>query len=134
MQIRPCFLVVDPEHASSISTRKLVLETAKYNVITAYSCEEAIALIERFPSVNAVVINGTTQDPSASRFLEALRGIPEARLVVVGDGPLTQGTRQPDLRVDSFSPPKLLEGLQRLFPKEEKQLLDRAHDLDRDRI
>ena len=35
--IRPCYLVVDREFASSISTRKLFIEAAKLNVITAYS-------------------------------------------------------------------------------------------------
>ena len=35
--IRPCFLIVDQEYAGSISTRKLVIETAKLNVLTAYS-------------------------------------------------------------------------------------------------
>jgi hypothetical protein len=38
--IRPCFLVVDQEHSGSISTRKLVIETAKFNVLTAYSGAE----------------------------------------------------------------------------------------------
>jgi hypothetical protein len=32
---RPCFLVVDQEYPGSISTRKLVIETGKFNVITA---------------------------------------------------------------------------------------------------
>ena len=65
MQLRPCFLVIDSEHASSISTRKLVLETAKYNVINAYSCEEADAMIQRFPHVSAVVINALALDRCA---------------------------------------------------------------------
>jgi hypothetical protein len=38
---RPCFLVVDHEYPASVSSRKLVLETAKFNVITAYSNLEA---------------------------------------------------------------------------------------------
>ena len=42
---RPCFLVVDREHSQSISTRKLVIETAKFNVLTAYSAEEALELL-----------------------------------------------------------------------------------------
>ena len=40
--VRPCFIVVDPEHSDSISTRKLVIESAKLNVITAYSAAEAL--------------------------------------------------------------------------------------------
>ena len=34
---RPCFLVLDREYATKISTHKLVIEATKLNVITAYS-------------------------------------------------------------------------------------------------
>ncbi len=33
--VRPCFLAVDREYALSLSARKLIIETAKLNVITA---------------------------------------------------------------------------------------------------
>ena len=37
---RLAFLVIEPEPHEALSTRKLVLETAKHNVITAHSaCE-----------------------------------------------------------------------------------------------
>lgn len=38
----PYFLVIDREVGGSISTRKLVIETAKLNVITAYSAAESM--------------------------------------------------------------------------------------------
>jgi hypothetical protein len=47
--IRPCFLVIDQEHSNSISTRKLVIETARFNVLTAYSGAEAIQTLKNFP-------------------------------------------------------------------------------------
>ena len=52
---RPCFLVVDREFAGSISSRKLLIETAKFNVITAYSGSEAIELFDRFPGMRLAV-------------------------------------------------------------------------------
>ncbi|MBE7182187.1 MAG: response regulator [Terriglobus roseus] len=131
MHTRPCFLVVDDEHASSISTRKLVLETAKYNVITAYSCQEADAVIRRFPNVNAVVINGGTQDRSAGPFMETLSEMPEVKLVVVGDGPLNSGTRLPDAAVENFAPQILLSALQTLFPGASRELLEHEEQLER---
>lgn len=134
VQIRPCFLVVDSEHASSISTRKLVLETAKYNVITVYSCEEATRTLERFPLVHAIVINGIMQDGCASSFLESASRMPGIKLVVVGEGPMAEGPREPDAIVESFAPPKLLEALQRLFPKEAKRLLDHENELAQKQI
>ncbi len=47
--VRPCFLVIDHEHAGTISTRKLVIESAKLNVLTAFSGEEALAMLKKFP-------------------------------------------------------------------------------------
>ena len=134
MPIRPCFLVIDSEHASSISTRKLVLETAKYNVLTAYSCEEADAMLRRFPKVSADVIDGLTRDRGASPFFESLQHSPEVKLVVVGDGPLTQEARRPDAVVESFAPQKLLTALQQLFPTEARQLLEHEDDLERNHV
>ena len=60
--IRPCFLVIDREFPGSISTRKLVIETAKFNVITAYSGKEAIETFARFPAVSGVVLDGGLED------------------------------------------------------------------------
>ena len=134
MQIRPCFLVIDAEHASSISTRKLVLETAKYNVITAYSCEEADVLLQRFPNVSAVVINGATHDHCVSHLLEPLCELPNVKLLVVGDGPMAHGPRKPDVLLESFAPARLLEVLQGLFPAESRQLLDHESDLERNQV
>jgi hypothetical protein len=54
---RPCFLVIDREFPGSISTRKLVIETAKFNVLTAYSGKEALEMIARFlPSFGVVLM------------------------------------------------------------------------------
>jgi CheY-like chemotaxis protein len=55
---RLSFLIVEAEPAQGLSTRKLLIESAKHNVITAYSTEEGIEMFKRFPSVDAVVIDG----------------------------------------------------------------------------
>ncbi len=48
--VRPCFLVIDREFPGSISTRKLVIETAKFNVVTAYTAQtEAVRGLKRTP-------------------------------------------------------------------------------------
>lgn len=71
--VRPCFIVVDPEHSGSISTRKLVIESAKLNVITAYSGAEAIETLERFPTVDGVVCNAEVRDMSIAEVVHARR-------------------------------------------------------------
>jgi hypothetical protein len=54
---RPTFLMAEPEPEQAISARKLVLETAKFNVITAHSAREATELCRRFPSIDALIVH-----------------------------------------------------------------------------
>lgn len=121
MFVRPCFLVVDREFAGSISTRKLVIETAKFNVITAYSCAEAVATLERFPDVHGVVISA---DPAgeAETFLKLVRERhPEVKRVMTGEA--SNADNAADRCVESFSPDKLLQALRDLFPEPSAVLL-----------
>jgi DNA-binding response OmpR family regulator len=53
---RPTILIAEPEPNEALSLRKLVLETAKYNVLTAHSTQEALDLFRLFPNVNAAVM------------------------------------------------------------------------------
>ncbi|GAC1654504.1 MAG: hypothetical protein NVS9B15_15210 [Acidobacteriaceae bacterium] len=57
VRTRRCFLLADTELPDSLSSRKLMLESVKFNVLSAYSGEEALAQFERFPRVDAVVIH-----------------------------------------------------------------------------
>lgn len=54
---RLAFLIVESEPAQGLSTRKLLLESAKHNVLTAYSSEEGMRMFGRFVNVDAVVID-----------------------------------------------------------------------------
>ncbi len=55
---RPTILVAEPEPNEALSVRKLVLETAKFNVLTAHSNEEAMNIFRLFPNLNLVVAVG----------------------------------------------------------------------------
>ena len=59
---RLAFLIIESEPAQGLSTRKLLLETAKHNVITAYSAEEGIRMFKRFPRVDVVCIDTELED------------------------------------------------------------------------
>ena len=54
---RLAFLIVEAEPGQGLSTRKLLLESAKHNVLTAYSAEEGVRTFKRFPGVDAVVVD-----------------------------------------------------------------------------
>src|ERR1700743_2769317 len=85
--VRPCFLVIDREYASSISTRKLVIETAKLNVITAYSSNEAIETLKRFPAVEGVVMEASLPDMPCDDLARALKAIQPKLIIVAISGP-----------------------------------------------
>ncbi len=53
---RPTLLIAEPEPYNALSVRKLVMETAKFNVLTAHSTRETVELFHTFPNVSAVVL------------------------------------------------------------------------------
>jgi len=110
--VRPCYLVVDPEHSGSISTRKLVIETAKLNVITAYSGREAMETLRKFPLVDGIVANAELHDISAAELVEAIKELaPSMPVIVVG---AYNRPDRADYHVESFDPRALLDTLQSL--------------------
>ena len=127
--MRPCFLVVDPEFAGSISTRKLVLETAKFNVVTVYSYEEGLAMLEVFPRMHGVIVSAD-RDRLFEGFLQAVRDrYPAIKRILTGE--LPDGDIA-DVHVESFSPDKLLAAARAIFPDATAQVARRELDLARD--
>jgi CheY-like chemotaxis protein len=53
---RPTILVAESEPSQALSVLKLVLESAKYNVLTAHSTDEALDIFHMFPNVNVAVL------------------------------------------------------------------------------
>jgi CheY-like chemotaxis protein len=121
--IRPCFLVVDQEHAGSISTRKLVIETAKFNVITAYSGEEALETLAKFPAVDGVVLDAGVKDVSCADLVKRIK-TSRPNLPVIMAGTLGYGYCDgADHYLETFDPGKLLKLLQHLQPEKTAQIL-----------
>ena len=130
--IRPCFLVVDREHAGSISTRKLVIETAKFNVITAYSGAEAIEVLTRFPAVDGVVLDAGVHDVPCADLVRALKQVRAALPVVVVATMRQSRCEGADYIVESFVPEKLLGLLRSLVPQESAEVEQVQEQLYRD--
>ncbi len=127
--VRPCFLVIDREFAGSISTRKLVIETAKFNVLTAYSGKEALQLFKRFPAVDGVVLDGGLDDVPVEELVRELKALQPKIPVIVIAAPGFDGCPAADFLLESFHPAKLLEILRGLKPKESAQIEKRDEDL-----
>jgi len=91
-------LMIEEEQPEGLSARKLVVETVKHNVLTAYNAKDGVDLLKRFPNVDAILVHAgqLAKRPSlltevgtfcpgkpiilASPFAEELR--PEATFVV----------------------------------------------------
>jgi CheY-like chemotaxis protein len=115
--IRPCFLVIDREYASSISTRKLVIETAKFNVLTAYSSMEAIETLRRFPQVSGIVIDQGMPDMPCEELIKALREIVPKVPIVLIESPTPRRCDGADHYLQTFDPAAVLTTLQGLEPE-----------------
>ena len=73
--MRLVVLMVEVEQPEGISSRKLVLETARHNVITAYSGDGAIDLLRRFPNVDVAVIHTELEDSQFVRLVREIKNI-----------------------------------------------------------
>src|SRR5579863_562290 len=54
---RPAFIVAEPEPEQALSSRKLLLETFKFNVITSHSVEETLEMVRLFPNCDALIVH-----------------------------------------------------------------------------
>jgi DNA-binding NtrC family response regulator len=114
--IRPCYLVIDREFPGSISTRKLVIETAKFNVLTAYSGVEARETLERFPNVSGVVLDAGLEDIPCGELVKEFKAIQPKLPMIVICAPGFMDCPDADFLLESFEPAKLLDILRTLTP------------------
>jgi CheY-like chemotaxis protein len=128
---RPCFLVIDREHAGAISTRKLVIETAKFNVLTSYSSVEAIATLKKFSAVDGVVVDALMDDMHCTDLVTELRKI-KAHIPIVAICPpgaaACEGVTE---QLESFDPRRLLAILEKLVPDQTDAIEKHEEDLAR---
>jgi CheY-like chemotaxis protein len=132
--IRPCFLVIDREFPGSISTRKLVIETAKFNVITAYSGQEALEVFTRFPAVNGIVLDGGIDDIPCGELAKKIKLLQPTVPIIVIAAPGFTGCPQSDYQLESFDPAKLLEILRSIRPDAAAQIEKRNEELSREKL
>ena len=112
--MRPCFLILDREWPGNISTRKLVIETAKLNVITAYKPHEALEMLRRFPNVDGVVIDTSLEKGSCGELIDELRGISPGMPMITVSPSGNDPCGKEQYHVSSFNPTALLEVLHKI--------------------
>ena len=130
---RPCFLVIDREFPGSISTRKLVIETAKFNVLTAYSGREALEVFTRFPAVSGIVLDGGLDDVPCSDVIREVKQLQPQMPIIVIAAPGVSVCPGADYLLESFDPAKLLEILRSLKPEASAAIEKRNVELSREK-
>jgi response regulator RpfG family c-di-GMP phosphodiesterase len=128
--LRPCYLVIDRETSSGISTRKLIIETAKFNVITAYSSKEAIETLRRYPGLDGVVLDAGMEDMPTQALIAALKQIEPQITVIQVCNPRHTPCRDADYTLESFDPRRLLALLEKLQPEAIAAIEKRNEDLE----
>ncbi len=130
--LRPCYLVVDREFSANISTRKLIIETAKFNVITAYSGAEAIESVKRFPAIDGVVLDAGLRDMPAARVVHEIKQSQPKLPIIVICAPDADRCEQADYHLEFFDPAGLLELLKKLRPQEAAAIQERNQILSKE--
>ncbi len=83
--VRPTLIVVDAITPNALSDLKLALESAKFNVLTAFNSAEVMATARRY-DVDGFVIDGVILDVHPSDLIKELRRLyPGKVLVQVGE-------------------------------------------------
>ena len=74
--------MIEVEQPEGVSARKLVLETAKHNVITAYTPQEGVETFRRFPNVDVVAVDGLFGESVCLNLAREIKSVhPAIRIV-----------------------------------------------------
>ena len=117
---RPCFIIAEPEPEQALSVRKLVIETAKFNVITAHSAVETMESIELFPNVNAIILHSSLNGSTPVGLIKQARArAPKTPIITLS--PSAQPMRGADYAASSHDPQELVNLLRELFGDPRKE-------------
>ena len=100
-------LMIEAEQPEGLSARKLVVETAKHNVLTAYTIESGLNLLRRFPHVDAVLVHGSciAEEPAIlSTVRKQAPGVPIILATPFGE----LRSQHADFVIDSHNPHEIL--------------------------
>lgn len=113
--MRLVILMIEVEQPEGISARKLLLETARHNVITAYGGNIGLILYRRFPKIDVAVIHTELADSSFDQTVNSLKAM-NPGLPIIGITPAPN--RNPsgaDYMISSHDPQALLTLLAERF-------------------
>jgi DNA-binding response OmpR family regulator len=112
--LRLVVLMIEVEQPEGLSTRKLVLETARHNVVTAYTAEGGMELLHRFPNVDVIVVHTEMENFSFEKTVRKLKDIRD--VPIIGISPRGERDKDgADYMISSHDPQTLLHLLAEKF-------------------
>lgn len=110
---RPTCLIAEPEPGEALSTRKLVIETAKFNVLTAHSTEEALEILRVCSCIDAAIVHADL--PKSGEILSAAKQARSDMHTVYLTPREVRRAKNADFQMSSHDPNKLVEHLRQVF-------------------
>jgi hypothetical protein len=101
-------LMIEPEQPEALSARKLVVETAKHNVITAYDAVVGMGLLRRFPNVDLVLVHVHCLHKHPQLLKEIKDFLPRIPLAVASPSGLSRFP-EADFILDSHRPDAIVD-------------------------
>ena len=100
-------LMIEEEQPEGLSARKLVVETAKHNVLTAYNADDGIDLLRRFPNIDIVLVHARVLDQRPDVLAEVKALAPKAPIILASPG-AEQSRPEVSYVIDSHQPHQLV--------------------------
>jgi hypothetical protein len=101
-------LMIEEEQPEGLSSRKLVVETVKHNVLTAYNAKDGIDLLKRFPNVDAVMVHAGQLHKKPGLLTEVQNLCPGKPLILASPF-AEESSQEVTFVVDSHKPQALLK-------------------------
>ncbi len=113
--MRLVVLMIEVEQPEGISARKLILETARHNVITAYNGRVGLELLRRFPKVDVVVVHTELVSSPFEEIVHEIKAM-SPNMPVIAISPIShRQSEEADYLISSYDPQELLTLLAERF-------------------
>lgn len=101
-------LMMEEEQPEGLSARKLVVETVKHNVLTAYTASDGLELLHRFPNVDVVLVHARLLERQPGLLAEIKTTCPGKPIILAA--PFAQESRDDvSYVIDSHRPSDLVQ-------------------------
>ena len=107
-------------------------------MLTAYSADEALDTLKRFPAVDGIVMDAEMPESPCPDLVRALKLLVPSVPVIIVHRPLSEPCTGADHQLDTFDPKQLLSLLQSLCPEhteavEKRDEMLKAEEKEKDR-